>query len=241
MRFDGQTGQALPRKGKGEPTDSTHASPPPRAGEGVGGEVTPGLGGPNACEDPLGFTNSKGPAIGRRHDSNTETATTAPFSGTNLTWGEALRLLSLLCGPPWLFGAIIILTGLVGPPRTALEWVLYAAAGPAAWGAFISAVADGRTLLGRRREPGTPRRSWPVEVRAHPTDVQQVIHGDQIRAEVVATHGGVVNQGDGVASNGDYNTIINAPVIGNVEVRHGDTYELPPGPQPTRPRCARRT
>ena len=45
------------------------------------------------------------------------------FSGTNLTLGEALRLLLLLCGPPWLFAVFIILTRLAVPPTTALEWI----------------------------------------------------------------------------------------------------------------------
>ncbi|MBM4461171.1 MAG: NACHT domain-containing protein, partial [Chloroflexi bacterium] len=152
--------------------------------------------------------------------------------GTNLAPGEALRLLLLLCGPPWLFAALIILTRLAQPPDTLLGWILYAAAGPATWGAFISAVADGRTLLGRQRAAGSPRRSWPAEIRAWPAPAPQSHIGDQVNADVAALHDGVINTGPGIAFQGNRNTVIPGTVHGNVEIRHGDTFELPAGPLP---------
>ena len=157
---------------------------------------------------------------------------TRRIPGANLAPGEALRLLLLLCGPPWLFGALIILARLAPPPDTLLGWILYAAAGPAAWGAFISAVADGRTLLGRPREPGSPRRSWPAEVLTQPAPAPPAIARDQIITGVAAAQGGVINTGPGIAFQGDHNIVIPGQVHGNVEVRHGDTFELPAGPQP---------
>ena len=150
--------------------------------------------------------------------------------GTNLTAPELVRLVALLCLPPWLFGAAIILTGLTPPPTTALGWIMYAAAGPAVWGAFISAVVDGRTLLGRPRERRAQRHSWLAEVRTPPAVTFQVIDGDLIRGNAFATNGSVVNQGAGVAAKGDRNFINTGEIAGDVEIRQGDTYELPPGP-----------
>ena len=40
--------------------------------------------------------------------------------GTNLTPGELLRLIAILCGPPWTFAAILFLTRLVPLPADAL-------------------------------------------------------------------------------------------------------------------------
>ena len=132
--------------------------------------------------------------------------------GTNLTLGEALRLLLLLCGPPWLFAVFIILTRLAVPPATALEWILYVAAGPAAWGAFISAVADGRTLLGRPREPDTPRQPWwqVIHIDDHSTR-SEVVYGDRIKGKDVATHGSAMAKNHSVAVVGDGNTIVMEP------------------------------
>ncbi len=47
----------------------------------------------------------------------------------------------------------------------------------------------------------------------------------------MATRGGVANQGDGVAFKGDRNFVNTGEIQGNVEMRYGDTWELPPGPQ----------
>jgi|GEM_PF-1893433 len=152
--------------------------------------------------------------------------------GTNLTLGEALRLLLLLCGPPWAFGALIILSPLASAPDTALGWILYLAAGPAAWGAFISAVADGHTLLGRPREPGAPRQPWWNVVRVEDRSVRSnIVGGDRIEAGgPVATRGSALADHDGIASVGD-DTMIIKDVRGDVKVVHGDLYETPVGPQ----------
>ena len=104
--------------------------------------------------------------------------------GTNLTPGEVLRLILLLCGPPWLFAASLFLTGLAALPSDALGWIATIAAGPAAWGAFISAVADGRTLLGRPRPADAPkRRLWQVlRVEDRSAHQQVTIAGNQVAA-----------------------------------------------------------
>ena len=113
--------------------------------------------------------------------------------GTSLTPAEVLRLLLLLCGPPWLFALALFGTGLVPPPKDALGWIVTILAGPAAWGAFISAVADGRTLLGRPKGPGTARRPWWREIRIEDRSVRiEVVGGDRIQGQEVADHGSAI-------------------------------------------------
>lgn len=143
--------------------------------------------------------------------------------GTNLRWREARGLVAVLCLPPWLFAAVLFLLRLAPSPQDVLGWITAVAAGPAVWGAFISAVVDGRTLLNRPKEDGTARRSWLAELRLPPTPPVQVVQGDQIEAAAVATRSGVVNQGDG-------NVVITG-TMGDVHLHHGDTYALPAGPQ----------
>ena len=145
------------------------------------------------------------------------------FSGTNLTLGEALRLLLLLCGPPWLFAVFIILTRLAVPPATALEWILYVAAGPAAWGAFISAVADGRTLLGRPKESDELPHRLLAEIRRAGIAEQPETAGG-VRAPVnapSATDHSAISTGDGVAVAGHDNLLLTGPIAGNVVLPGG--------------------
>ena len=144
--------------------------------------------------------------------------------GTDLTYGEAVRLALWLCVPPWLFGALIILSRIAPAPDSALGWLLYLAAGPAAWGAFISAVADGRTLLGRPKEAGAPRQPWWTVIRVEDRSIhQEAILGDQINAQTVATHGSAVSTGEGTAVVGDGNKVVSGEVHGDVVI--GDQYK----------------
>ncbi len=118
--------------------------------------------------------------------------TTQPHTlpGTNLTPGELLRLIILLCFPPWLFAAGIFLTRLVPLPADALGWIATLAAGPAAWGAFISAVADGRTLLGRPRPPDAPKRWWGQVIRVEATAESSVAIGGNVNHSAISTSSG---------------------------------------------------
>jgi len=105
--------------------------------------------------------------------------------GTNLTWGELARLLALLCGPPWALTVGLILLGLMPSPHSTVGWLAVILAGPALWGPFISAVADGRTLLGRPRPPDAPRRSLWAEIRVEDRSVHQEITGGTVHAPTV--------------------------------------------------------
>lgn len=69
--------------------------------------------------------------------------------GTNISVSEALRLACILLIPPYLLAGLLFILGLVSKPDNLLGWIVVLLAGPAAWGAFLSAVSDSRTLLGR--------------------------------------------------------------------------------------------
>jgi hypothetical protein len=122
------------------------------------------------------------------HTTNSRSRT---LPGTNLAPGELLRLVLLLCGPPWLFALLLILTGLVSPPADVLGWLVTILAGPAAWGAFISAVADGRTLLGRPRPPDAPKRWWGQVIRVEATAQSSVAIGGNVNHSAISTGSGV--------------------------------------------------
>ena len=137
--------------------------------------------------------------------------------GTNLTWGEVLRLVLLLCVVPWLFTAVLFVFRIVPWPKDAVGWIIAILSGPAAWGAFISTVADGRTLLGRSREPGTPRqRLWQV-IRIEDRSVHQVVGGNQIVAlgDVAEDHS-TIAKGGSVGISGDNNVVVTGEVKGDV-------------------------
>ena len=46
--------------------------------------------------------------------------------GANLTWGETLRLVGLLCVIPWLFTAALFVFGVVPLPQDAVGWIIAA-------------------------------------------------------------------------------------------------------------------
>ncbi len=52
--------------------------------------------------------------------------------GTNLTWGEALRLVLLLCLIPWLFTAALFVLRIVPWPKETVGWIIAVLSGPAA-------------------------------------------------------------------------------------------------------------
>ena len=76
--------------------------------------------------------------------------------GTNIKPAEIGRLALILLGIPWAFVALLMLTGIVDPPTSPFVWIAYALGSVAAWGAFLSAVTDTRTLLGRKESPAPP-------------------------------------------------------------------------------------
>ena len=147
--------------------------------------------------------------------------------GTNLTPGESLRLFLLLCGPPWLLILSLIALRLVPAPQGIMGWLAVLLAGPAVWGAFVSAIADGRTLLGREKPSDAPKeRLWQT------IQVDQSVHVETVGGSKISTTGPVAEDHSAAASDqgtavvGDRNTVITAPVQGNVQVVQGDLNQI---------------
>ncbi len=77
--------------------------------------------------------------------------------GTNLTLSEIIRLVFFLCVLPWAVTTILVATRILSLPSETLSWLTILGS-PLVWAPVISAIADGRTLLGRPKEPESPKQ-----------------------------------------------------------------------------------
>ena len=144
--------------------------------------------------------------------------------GTNLQPNEVVRLMLLLCGPPCLLTLGLILLHVAPAPQDTLAWLVAILVGPAAWGAFISAAADGRTLLGRPHPADEPRRPWWQVMRMEGVQIADLVGGG---ASAQGDDNRVAGESGAVIS-GSKNTIITGDVTGDIKVVHGDSYEIAP-------------